>query len=154
MTTPFDHNRVILCHFDSYSALLLFARFGRTLLLPEAAPAGASLASDTHRQEQLAAGPEPYAAAAVGGALAERYGFSPQELVCVPQFEEWLSTEASSGSPATALRVHLFRINTFAPPKSQIEPYEGQWKPVSELRGVVAHELGFARRVFDIIMGG
>lgn len=37
-----DRNRVILCHFDSYSAALLFARYGSSVLAPTPLPEAAS----------------------------------------------------------------------------------------------------------------
>ena len=141
MSDAFDHNRAILCHFDSYSALLLFARFGSSLLLPEPAPeaaTGAVQASPTELHDP----------ARVRNALVERYGLTESELLHLPQFEAWLD-----GTPAP-LRVHLFRVKSFSPPAELIERHEGKWKPVSELRGIFPHELGYARRIFELIMGG
>mgnify|MGYP003481449180 CR=1 FL=1 len=40
--TVLDRNRVILCHFDSYSAALLFARYGSSVLAPTPLPEAAS----------------------------------------------------------------------------------------------------------------
>ena len=137
----FERNRVILCHFDSYSALLLFARFGRTLLLPGPAHEGA----------QPAAAPEDmsaYAPEVVIRAVAERFGLEDAALTSMPQFDAWL--ESRTGP----IRVHLLRVKSFAPPQEQVERAGGKWRPVSELRGIAPFELGYARNIFDIIMGG
>lgn len=141
MADVFERNRAILCHFDSYSALLLFARFGRTLLAPEAAPEGAApLASATP-------GPE-HDPGAVRDALAARYGLNAEELQHQARFSAWLD------GPSGPVRVHLFRVKTFSPPKDELAAHEGTWKPVSELRGVAKPELDYARTVFNLIMGG
>lgn len=139
MPDVFERNQAILCHFDSYSALLLFARFGRTLLAPGAAetsPLESAEASDLHAPE------------AVRDALAARYGLVADELVHQPRFSAWLA------GPSGPVRVHLFRVNSFSPPKAALEAHEGAWRPVSELRGVAKHELDYARSVFNLIMGG
>ena len=71
-TDIFDHNRVILCHFDSYSTASLFARYGTSVLAPAPLPEGASAdAAPADITEQ-------HAPDAVMEALIAQYGFSRQ----------------------------------------------------------------------------
>jgi hypothetical protein len=141
MSSILDRNRVIVCHFDSYSALLLFARFGRTLMLPGPAP-------ESSVKGQPAEPSDAFAVDAVRAMVAERYAFAYDELVPVPELEEWLQTEDGP------IRVHLFRLKCFSPPRELIAKHDGAWKPVSELRGISPLDLGYARRIFDLVMGG
>ena len=118
-------SRVILCHFNSYSVMLQLARFGPTILFPELAAA-----AENGRD-------------ALGRSLAERLVLEPGKLTHEPAFEEWLGAE----------RVHLFRVRSVEPPGDVLETCGGKWRQLSELRGIAPQDLGFARRVFDLIMG-
>jgi len=140
-TDVFEHNRVILFHFDSYSALLSFARFGRTMLAPGALPDGAMPSSP--REPGPAHAPAPVLAA-----IAERYGLELSELTPVDDFDAWAYSDSGP------VRVHLVRIRTFEPPRALLAAHDGTFKPVSEMRGIPPHELGYAREVFDLVMGG
>ncbi|HET7538517.1 MAG TPA: hypothetical protein VFK05_01550 [Polyangiaceae bacterium] len=138
----FAKNRVILSHFDSYSTALVFARFGKTLLAPEALPEGAALAAAPAAVENIHGGD------AVLQATIERYGLSAAELFREAQFDAWLT----AGSDR--LRIHLLRFKTFLAPAEAIAPHGGVFKPISELRGSAPLELGLVRGVFNLIMGG
>lgn len=127
-TEMLEQGRVILCHFNSYSVMLQFARFGASILFPE-------LPSEVQSPESL------------GRCLAERLGLAPEQLEHDPAFEEWL------GTPPDAARVHLFRVRTVEPPAESLELNGGTWRQLSELRGIARHELGYARRVFELNMG-
>ena len=139
-STLLDRNRVIFCHFDSYSAALLFARFGTSVLAPSPLPEGASAMSGF-----TASGAEYEPAAAVN-ALAALYGFNATELTLVDGFEEWVNAE----SP---IRIHLARFTTFEPPRDALERHGGLFKPISEMRGMAMHELHLLRRAFNLIIG-
>ena len=141
--TPFEKNKVILCHFDSYSTALVFARWpDKSLLLPGPLPSGA---------HSLAAPPQAGPAHdpdAVKLATTRAYDLNPQELVHVGDFQQWIQTEDGP------VRVHLLRFTTFEAPTQALAPHEGVFKPISELRGCAPIELGLVRAVFDLIMGG
>lgn len=128
MTDSLAQDRVILCHFNSYSVMLQLARFGPTILFPGLPPE--------------VQGPE-----ALGHWLSERLALDPRELTHEPAFEAWL------GTPPSAARVHLYRVRSVEPPREQLESCEGRWRQLSELRGIARHELDYAKRVFDLIMG-
>jgi hypothetical protein len=133
---------VVLAHFDSYSAALVFARWGTTLLMPEALPESAQPMPPPAVVQALHAGD------AVSNAIIARYGLQPAELVRVPEFDAWVQTNAGP------LRIHLLRFTTFEAPAESIRPHGGEFKPISALRGAAALELNLLRRVFDIIIGG
>jgi hypothetical protein len=139
----FDLNRVILCHFDSYSTALVFARWSnKSLLAPTPLPESA---------QQIAAPAEvgpAHAGEPVLQAVNEHYQLKPEELVYMDSFNEWIGTEAGP------LRVHLLRFNTFEAPAAVIEPHGGVFKPISELRGSNRIELLLLRQVFNLIIGG
>ena len=138
----FDHNRVILCHFDSYSTASLFARYGTSVLAPAPLPEGASaIAAPADISEQ-------YAPDAVMEALFAQYGFAPAELIHADGFEEWMT------STAGPIRIHLVRFTTFDAPRAAIEPHGGIFKPISEMRGTPMIELNLLRRAFDLVMSG
>lgn len=136
------HNRVILSHFDSYSAALLFARWGKTLLLPEALP------------ESAAPTPAPadigplHVGDAVMHAAIERYGLNPAQLTRMDDFDAWLQTNTGP------MRIHVLRFNTFEAPAPAIESHGGVFKPISELRGAAMIELTLLRQVFNLVIGG
>lgn len=135
-------NRVILAHFDGYSAALVFARWGRTLLAPQALPESA--APMPAPAESGAA----HSAGMVFQATVERYGLNPAELERMDDFDAWMRTDTGP------IRIHVLRFTTFAAPAAAIEPHGGVFKPISELRGSAMGELALLRRVFDLIMGG
>jgi hypothetical protein len=135
-------NRVILAHFDSYSANLVFARWGSTLLLP--APLPESAKPMTAPQE---VGPA-HAGAAVTAAAIAAYGLNPAELYRMDDFDAWMETAQGP------LRVHLLRFSTFEAPAAAIQPRGGVFKPISELRGSAMIELNLLRQVFNLIIGG
>jgi len=142
MTTDlFEHNRVILIHFDSYSALLSFARFGRTMLAPGALP-----------EQSMPVGersPEPiHAREPVLSAISERYGLSASELLPLDAFDAWAHGDTGP------VRIHLVRIQSFEPPRERLAAHDGTFKPISEMRGIPQHELGYARQIFELVMGG
>jgi hypothetical protein len=135
------NNRVLLTHFDSYSAALLFARWGKTLLAPAALPEGATL------MEPPEVFDEKHAPEAVRAAIAKQLNLNPAELNVDTQFNHWFQT---ADGP---VRVHLLRFNTFEAPKQAIAGTEGVFKPISELRGGAREELGLAREVFNLTLG-
>jgi len=135
-------NRVILAHFDSYSTALVFARWGRTLLLPQALPASATPMAEPPAE----IGPE-HDAAAVKQAVVERYGLNPDELMHASDFNHWAQTDDGP------VRIHLLRFTTFDAPKAAIEAHDGVFKPISELRGSTMSELMLLREVFNLIIG-
>lgn len=143
MTTPnlFAHNRVILTHFDSYSAALLFPRWEKSLLWPEALPESAGPMRSPAVIDPEFSGP------AVKQAVVERCGFNPDELERVNEFNHWVQTESGP------VRIHLLRFNTFEAPKAEIEALGGQLKPISLLRGNAMSELLLLREVFNLIVG-
>jgi hypothetical protein len=135
------HNRVILSHFDSYSAALVFARWSKTLLLPESLPADAAPMPAPAEVEAVHAGD------AVMHATVERYGLNPAQLARMNDFDAWLQTAAGP------VRVHVLRFNTFEAPAPALEPHGGAFKPISELRGCAMVELTLLRQVFNLVIG-
>lgn len=135
-------NRVILSHFDSYSAALVFARFGKTLLLPEPLPESAVV-----MQPPAEPGPE-HSADPVLDAAVRRYGLNAAEIVRMNGFEAWTLTDSGP------VRVHLLRFTTFLAPAESIAPHGGTFAPISNLRSSPRIELELARRGFNLILGG
>lgn len=143
MSTPlFDHNRVILCHFDSYSTALVFARYGASILGPAPLPASAA---PMPAPAEVAIHHEPEM---VFDALAAQFGLDPAKLSPDDDFQAWM---ASDDGP---IRIHLVRFATLDAPKEAIEPLGGVFKPISEMRGMPMIELNLMRQVFNQIMGG
>lgn len=140
--TLLDHNRVILCHFDSYSTALLFARYGGSVLAPAPLPESASaMPAPDDAAEQHNPG-------AVLDALAAQHGLDPAQLKLDEDFQAWLSSDSGP------IRIHLARFTTFEAPREAIEPLGGVFKPISEMRGMPMIELNLMRQVFNLIMGG
>jgi hypothetical protein len=134
-------NRVILTHFDSYSVALVFPRWDKTLLWPQALPESASpMPAPTH------IGPE-YSGDAVRLAVIEHCGLNADELVHVDEFNHWAQTESGP------VRIHLLRFTTPDAPKATIEALGGVFKALSELRGSAMSELLLLREVFNLIVG-
>lgn len=133
------HHRVILCHYDSYSTALVFARWpDKSLLWPGSLPEGAVPAELTPVQEGEAVRHAAIAALALNG----------DDVVLMPEFDECFKVGD------TALRVHLLRFTTFEAPGSVIEPAGGVFLPLSGLRGSAPLELGLLREVFNLMVGG
>jgi len=137
-----DRNRVILCHFDSYSTALLFARYGDSVLAPAPLPEAASAIP---APDDDAAQHAPDAALA---ALTAQYGLDPKQLKIDDGFQAWM---ASDSGP---IRIHLARFTGLDAPHEAIEPLGGVFKPISQMRGMPMTELNLMRQVFNLIMGG
>ena len=138
----FTHNRVILCHFDSYSAATLFARYGMSVLAPAPLPEGASaIAAPAEITDQ-------HASEAVIEALITQYSYPPAALAHLDGFQEWMLSDSS------LIRIHLLRFTTLDAPKAAIEPQGGLFKPISEMRGTPTTELNLLRKAFDLLMNG
>jgi hypothetical protein len=139
----FIANRVILCHFDSYSTALVFARWpNRSLLWSAPLPEGASLMPPP---DGITAAHE--GAAVMAAAIAD-IGLPGDDLIRVGEFDAWFDC------PTGPVRVHLLRFTTFDAPPGVLAAHEGSFKPISELRTAAPIELGMLRQVFDLIMGG
>jgi len=137
-----DRNRVILCHFDSYSAALLFARYGGSVLAPTPLP---EAASDMPAPDDAS---EQHAPEAVLDALAAKYGLDTAQLKIDDGFQAWLWGDNGP------IRIHLARFTTFEAPVEAIAPHGGAFKPISQMRGMPMAELNLMRQVFNLIMGG
>jgi hypothetical protein len=138
----FARNRVILTHFDSYSAALLFPRRNNnTLLWPEALPASATPMPAPTMIDPM------HVANTVKQAVVERCGLNPDELEHVGEFNHWAQTESGP------VRIHLLRFTTLDAPKAAIETLGGEFKPISLLRGSAMSELLLLREVFNLIVG-
>lgn len=135
-------NRVILTHFDSYSAALLFPRWGQTLLWPAALPLDA-----TPMRSPALITPE-FSGPAVLQAVAARCGLPPDTLARVNEFNHWAATEDGP------VRIHLLRLTTRDAPKDAITALGGEFKPISLLRNSPMSELVLLRDVFNLIVGG
>ena len=137
-----DHNRVILCHFDSYSTALLFARYGDSVLaptpLPETASAIPAPGDDAER----------HTPGAVLDTLVARYGLDTKQLQIDEGFQVWLSGDSGP------IRIHLARFTGLDAPHKALEPLGGVFKPISQMRGMPMTELNLMRQVFNLIMGG
>lgn len=143
MSNPiFDHNRVIFCHFDSYSCALVFARYGDTILAPAPLP------------ESAAPMPEPLEVSeqhdpdAVLDALSVAFALNPAEVSLDEEFQAWMSSDSGP------IRIHLVRFTTLDAPHSVIEPFGGVFKPISEMRKMPMIELNLMRQIFNQILGG
>lgn len=144
MTTPDSQtqNRVILSHFDGYSAALVFARWGKCLLLPEPLPESAVPMATPDDIASAHAGEKVYQA------VISQYGFKPAELVREDDFDAWFQTDDGP------LRVHLLRFKLPDAPDEAIEGLGGVFKSISELRGSAMIELNLLRQVFNLMVGG
>jgi hypothetical protein len=138
-----EANRLILCHFDSYSTALLFARWpDGSLLSPAPLPASAAVMTPPAEVGDLHAG-EPVMDAGVA-----LLGLDAAELVYAGDFDAWMTSDEG------AIRIHLLRFTTFEAPTHRIEAGGGVFRPISALRGANPQELLLLRKVFDLIMGG
>ncbi|MEK8049016.1 hypothetical protein AACH10_02075 [Ideonella sp. DXS22W] len=136
-------HRAILCHFDSYSTALVFAHWpDGSLLWPGPLPEGATPAEVD--------GASPADAEAVRQAAVARLGLPDDEVVVhSPRFIEHV--RAADGS---VVRVHLLRFTTPDAPKPLLAAHGAVFKPLPQLRGAAAVELGLLREVFNLIIGG
>lgn len=92
-----DSNRVILCHFDSYSTALVFARYGSSVLAPAPLP-------ETARAMPVPEdASERHAPGAVLNALAAQYVLDLTQLRLDDDFQAWMSSERGP------IRIHLAR---------------------------------------------
>lgn len=136
-------NRVILAHYDSYSAALLFARWpGGSLLWPAALPESAA---PMPAPDEL--GPA-HDGEAVRRVLIERCSLNGGEVVHVGEFAHWAQTDAGP------VRIHLLRFSTPDAPKAWIEALGGRFHHLAQLRGAAMSELLLLREVFNLIVGG
>ncbi len=138
----FEHNRVILCHFDTYSAASMFARFGASVMAPFPLPEGSSPVSSPSEAS------EKHDPEKVRQAILAQYGFVPEELVIAEGFQEWMGGENGP------IRIHLAKFMTFDPPREALEPHGALLKPISEMRGMPMIELNLLRAAFNLVMSG
>ena len=135
-----ERNRLIFCHFDSYSTALRFVRIDDSVMLPAPLPEGAGMeaapteAGDTPTDVLLA--------------VLEKLNINPSQIELDNGFEAWLSTDTGP------IQIHLARFTTFEAPHEAIAPHGGVFKPISELRRLPMTELTLLRQVFDLVMGG
>lgn len=135
-------NRAILCHFDSYSTALLFARWGTTMLWPEALPAGTSPMAAPDAIAPI------YDGEAVRQHVAATLGLNEKEIIHMDDYQQWVQAEDGP------IRIQLLRFTTFEAPKAQIDALGAVFKPISELRGSAMSELVLLREVFNLIVAG
>jgi hypothetical protein len=137
-----EHNRVILCHFDTYSTALVFARYATGVLAPAPLPGSASVIPAPGTVDGR------HAPDAVLGALVTRFGLDLAPLRIDPGFDAWMSGDTGP------VRIHLAQFDTFEAPRQAIESLGGVFKPISAMRGLPMLELNLLRQVFNLIMGG
>lgn len=142
MSDLLQANRVILAHFDSYSAALLFARWDHGLLGPAMLPATATPAA---APAQIA--PEHDGAAVLQAAVGH-YGLNPAEVTRMEDFDAWYQDEDQ------LIRVHVLRFTGFEAPVELIAEQGGVMRAISALRGAAMSELLLLREVFNILVGG
>ena len=141
-TNTFERNRVILCHFDTYSTALVFARYGASVIAPIPLPESASVTpipSDPGAQ---------YTPSAVLDAFVDRFGLNVAHVKVDDGFQAWMS---SDGGP---IRIHLVRFTTLDAPREAIVSHGGLFKPISEMRGMPMVELNLMRQIFNLTLGG
>ena len=137
-----SHNRVLLAHFDGYSAALHFAKWDASLMAPSPLPADAQ---PMPAPDDASVAHDPVA---VRQAMANTLAVKDSELEAVAGFNHWFQTDKGP------VRVHLLRFTTFEPPRTAIEARGGVFKAISELRGSAALELPLVREVFNLLVGG
>lgn len=138
--TIFEHNRVILYHFDTYSTALLFARYGNSILAPLPL---AETASAISAPGEIDARHSPDV---VLDAVVSKYDFDSAQLGVNEKTRAWMSGD---NGPVC---IHFIRFNTLDAPKLLIAP--GVFKPISDMRGLPMIELNLLRQVFNQIMSG
>ena len=137
-----SRNRIILSHFDTYSAALVFARWDKTLLMPMALPESAAPMAAPAAFDSAQSGEAARVAA------IDAYGLNAEEVIREDDFDAWMQTDNGP------VRIHLLRFNTTDAPLNVIEPHGGVYKSISELRGSPMIELNLLRQVFNLIVGG
>lgn len=141
-TDLLTRNRVILCHFDSYSHALLFPRWAHGMLWPAALPEGAEpMPAPVEALAGFEDGP-------VKQALIAATGLNPDELAPTDGFTAWFLV------PDGPLRVHLLHFTTPDAPKPAIEALGGQFMAMSQLRGSNMAELLLLRQAFGLFGHG
>ena len=135
-----ERNRLIFCHFDSYSAALRFVRINDSVMLPTPLPENTSMVATPTET-----GDTP---TDVLHAVLEKLNINPSQIDLDDGFEAWLSTDTGP------IQIHLARFTTFEAPHEAIAPHDGVFKPISELRRLPTTELALLRQVFDLILGG
>ncbi len=135
-------NRVILCHFDSYSHALLYPRWEHGMLWPAALPEGAEAMPAPLET------PTGYDTAAVKQALIAATGLNPEELAVTDGFVAWFL------APDGPVRVHLLHFTTPDAPKPAIEALGGKFMAMSQLRGSNMAELLLLRQAFGLFGHG
>ena len=138
----FDHNRVILSHYDSYSAALVFARYGSSILATTPLPQSAAPMPAPGDATEL------HDPGAVLAAIVAQAGLDPAQLRLDEGFQEWMSSDSGP------IRLHLVRFTTLDTPRQAIEPLGGVFKSISEMRGLPMIELNLMRQIFNLTMGG
>ncbi|BBP04723.1 hypothetical protein TPL01_31610 [Sulfuriferula plumbiphila] len=138
----FDHNRVILSHYDSYSAALVFARYGASILATTPLPQSAVPMPAPGDVTELH---DPGAVLAV---IVAQAGLDPAQLRLDEGFQEWKSSDSGP------IRLHLVRFTTLDTPRQAIELLGGVFKSISEMRGLPMIELNLMRQIFNLTMGG
>ena len=135
-----ERNRLIFCHFDSYSTALRFARINDSVMLPGPLPENASMdAAPTD------IGDTP---TDVLHAVLEKLNINFSQIELDDSFEAWLSTDTGP------IRIHVARFTTLEAPYEAIASNGGDFKSISELRRLPMTELTLLRQVFDLVMGG
>lgn len=135
-------NRVILCHFDSYSHALLFPRWEHGMLWPAALPEGTEAMP---APDESLAGHE---VEPVKQALVAATGLNPDELAVTEGFVAWFL------APDGLVRVHLLHFTTPDAPKPAIEALGGRFMAMSQLRGSDMAELLLLRQAFGLFGHG
>ena len=135
-----ERNRLIFCHFDSYSAALRFVRINDSVMLPAPLPENSSMVATP---TEIGDTPTD-----VLYAVLEKLNINPSQIDLDDGFEAWLSTDTGP------IQIHLARFTTFEAPHEAIVPHDGVFKPISELRRLPTTELALLRQVFDLILGG
>ena len=138
----FDHNRVILSHYDSYSAALVFARYGSSILATTPLPQSAAPMPAPGDATEL------HDPGAVLAAIVAQAGLDPAQLRLDVGFQDWMSSDSGP------IRLHLVRFTTLDTPRQAIEPLGGVFKSISEMRGLPMIELNLMRQIFNLTMGG
>lgn len=141
MNPLLNQNRVILCHYDTYSSALLFARFEQSVLAPSPLPeeARGCAAPDTVNGD--------YDPESTLSAVAEQFGLDTKQMNLMDKFNQWCD------GPNGAIRIHLARFNTFEAPHASLEAVGAVFKPISDLRSCPMIELNFLRQAFTLFIG-
>ena len=138
----FDHNRVILSHYDSYSTALVFARYGASILASTPLPQSAAPMPAPGDATEL------HDPGAVLATIVAQAGLDPAQLRLDEDFQEWMSSDSGP------IRIHLVRFTALDTPRQAIEPLGGVFKSISEMRGLPMIELNLMRQIFNLTMGG